>query len=333
MSIRAKMKKAIFINGGLGRQICSIPALEKFHQTNEDFMIVVEGTVEAFQGHPDLYKRTYPIWNKNLFEDHIKHCEVITPEPYRLNSYFNQKTHLIQAFDESINQTTDHSDLTPPTLYLNKEEEVYAANIINQAKLTTGKNKVVVIQPFGRSTTYENGFLYDKSSRSFGKELYLELTKKLSEYYCVIVMSEFPVEEDTWSFKPANLNIRTYMALIESANYFVGCDSSGQHIAYSFNKPGTVIMGSTFAENVSYKDHFQILEKDQPKVYSPIRINDSVPDSDLADRLNDSIMDFSQTEIAAMYNKIQVDIEKKTARDVLVAPAQIVQQPTKTGCC
>jgi hypothetical protein len=327
------MKKAIFINGGLGRQICAIPALEKLYATTDDFIIVVEGTVEAFQGHPYLYRKTYPIWTKNLFEDHLKYCEIVTPEPYRLNSYFNQKSHLIEAFDEIINNTTDHSDLSFPNLYLNKEEEVYAANIINQAKLTTGKNKVVIVQPFGRSVTYENEFLYDKSSRSFSKELYLELTKRLSEYYCVIVMSEFPVTEDKWSFKPANLNIRTYMALIETCNYFIGCDSSGQHMARSFNKPGTVIMGSTFTENVSYQNHFQILEKDQEKMYSPIRITDSVPDIDLADRANDTIMDFSEDEINSMYQKIQIDIEKKTAKDILLPPTQISEKPVQSSCC
>lgn len=327
------MKKAIFINGGLGRQICSIPALEKLYATTDDFIIVVEGNVEAFQGHPYLYRKTYPIWTKNLFEDHIKHCEIITPEPYRINSYYNQKSHLIEAFNEIINNTTDHSDLSIPELYLNKEEEVHAANIMNQAKLTTGKNKVVVVQPFGRSVVYENEFLYDKSSRSFSKELYLELTKRLCEYYCVIVMSEFPVAEDKWSFKPANLNIRTYMALIETCNYFIGCDSSGQHIARGFDKPGTVIMGSTFAENVSYPRHFQILEKNQNKMYSPIRITDSVPDDDLADRANDTIMDFGEAEIDDMYQKIQIDIEKKTAKDILLLPTQISEKSIQSSCC
>lgn len=327
------MKKAIFINGGLGRQICAIPALEKLQKTQDDFIIIVEGPIEAFQGHPELYLRTYPIWNKNLFEDQIKHCETVTPEPYRLHSYFNQQTHLVEAFDEIINGTTDHTMLSTPTLFLNKEEEVLAASIINQAKTATGKNKIVVVQPFGRSTVYQNGMLYDKSSRSLSKELYLELTKKLSEFYCVIVMSEFPVSDDTWSFKPANLNVRTYMALIESCNYFIGCDSSGQHIARSFNRPGTVILGSTFAENVSYADHFQILEKKQHKIYSAIRINDSAPDTDLADRLNDSIMDFDQTAIDDMYKKIQIHIEKTTSQDQLSAPTEVTQQTTGNACC
>jgi hypothetical protein len=123
------------------------------------------------------------------------------------------------------------------------------------------------------------------------------------------------------------------MALIETCNYFIGCDSSGQHMAKSFNKPGTVIMGSTFVENVSYQNHFQILEKDQEKMYSPIRITDSVPDIDLADRSNDTIMDFSEDEINGMYQKIQIDIEKKTAKDILLPPTQIAEKPVQSSCC
>lgn len=327
------MKKAIFINGGLGRQICAIPALEKFHKTNNDFIIVTEGPSEAFQGHPDLYHRVYPVWTKNLFEDHLRYCEIVSPEPYRLNAYFNQKCNLIEGFDKEINNTDDHSDLSRPVLHLNKEEEVYAANIINQAKLYTGKKKVVVVQPFGRSTTYDGNFLYDKTTRSFSKETYLTLTKKLSEHYTVIVMSEFPVEEDKWSFKPANINIRIWMAVIESSNYFIGCDSSGQHIAYSFSKPGSVILGSTFAENISYPKHFQILEKNQPKTYSPIRLTDSYPDADLADRANDRLMDFSELELEEFFKKIKIDIEKKTAKDLLFEPFQVTQQPQTVSCC
>jgi hypothetical protein len=327
------MKKAIVINGGMGRQICAIPALEKLYRTDEDFIIVTEGGVEAFQGHPYLYQLVYPITTKNLFENHLRDREIITPEPYRVNDYYNQRCSIIEAFDKEINNTDDHSDLGVPTLYLNKEEEVYAANVINQAKLQTGKKKVVVIQPFGRGTYYDGVFLYDKSTRSLTKEAYLYLTKQLSENYCVITMSEFPVEDDKWTFKPANINIRAWMGIIELANYFIGCDSSGQHIARSFNKPGTVILGSTFAENISYLDHFQILEKDSPKTYSPIRITDYAPEADLADRLNDHLMDFSLDELEEFYKKIQIDIERTTHRDVLMEPFTVNTEVQTNSCC
>ena len=327
------MKKAIVINGGAGRQICAIPALEKLYKKEKDFIIIAEGGIDVFQGHPFLYQLAYPIHTKNLFEDHLRDRQIVTPEPYRLNDYYNQRCNIIEAFDKEINHTDDHSDLGLPKLYLNKEEEVTAATIINQAKLHTGKKKIVVVQPFGRGIFYDGNFLYDKSSRSFTKETYLHLTKKLSENYCVITMSEFPVEEDKWTFKPANLSLRVWMAIIEISNYFIGCDSSGQHIARSFDIPGTVILGSTFAENISYPEYFQILEKDTPKIYSPIRITDYAPEADVADRLNDRLMDFDLNELEDFYKKIQIDIEKTTQRHVLTEPFSSANEVQKIDCC
>lgn len=65
---------AFFINGGAGRVIASIPALEKFRQENpdDDFIMVCEGGTEFYKGHPDLDKRAYDVWHKSLFQDKIK---------------------------------------------------------------------------------------------------------------------------------------------------------------------------------------------------------------------------------------------------------------------
>jgi hypothetical protein len=60
-------------------------------------------------------------------------------------------------------------------------------------------------------------------------------------------------------------------------------------MARAFDKPGTVIMGSTFDKNVTYPDHFDIVRKiGHEPVYNPIRFGGV--DSDLIDRLNDGIM-------------------------------------------
>ena len=42
--------KAFFINGGAGRVICSIPALEKYAENHDDFIIVAEGGMNFFKG-------------------------------------------------------------------------------------------------------------------------------------------------------------------------------------------------------------------------------------------------------------------------------------------
>ena len=81
-------------------------------------------------------------------------------------------------------------------------------------------------------------------------------------------------------------------------------------MARAFNKPGTVILGSTFAINTTYPDWFSIVEKDgMPKKYSPIRITGL--DGHLADRYNDKLMDFTDSEIDKIFMSIVSNIEKK----------------------
>ena len=100
-----KRSSAIFINGGAGRVIASIPALEKFKEENPDdeFVVVCEGGVDFYKGHPDLFNRTYDVWHKNLFQDKLKDRNLITPEPYRVWEYYNQKCNLHEAYDIAIN--------------------------------------------------------------------------------------------------------------------------------------------------------------------------------------------------------------------------------------
>ena len=97
--------KAFFLNGGAGRMLCSIPALELYEQESgdKDFVIVCEGGTDMFKGHPKLHKRAYDPWHKNLFDDVIKHRQVVNPEPYQVWEYYNQKCSLAQAFDIILN--------------------------------------------------------------------------------------------------------------------------------------------------------------------------------------------------------------------------------------
>ena len=48
---------------------------------------------------------------------------------------------------------------------------------------------------------------------------------------------------------PQGLGLNGWMGVINSADYFLGCDSIGQHMAYALKKPSTVVIGSTFPEN------------------------------------------------------------------------------------
>ena len=189
-----------------------------------------------------------------------------------------------------------------------------AANIVGEVETQQNKNLTIVIQPFGRSARIDNGDIIDDSSRSIEPETYQKLVKKLSQKYNIIFMGEGEFvnaisEEDQISAK-LQLDLRVWSSVIERCDYFIGCDSVGQHMARAFNKPGTILLGSTYAVNITYPDHFQIIEnKDVEKEYSPIRICGL--DSHLADRKNDRCMDFSDEDIDNIYKTIVKDIKEK----------------------
>lgn len=306
-------RTCFFIDGGAGRVVSSIPALRKFAKLNptNDFVIVVSGWDSLMWGIPELNDRVYESNIKGLFDNIIKTCdEVISPEPYRLPSYFKQQKSLYQAFDEIINKSQDHKDLEPPVLLHNKAEEKSALNVIADVKKKQGKQKTIVIQPYGRTARIDRDTIVDDNSRSFSPAAYLELAKKLSSKYNLILMAEdqFKMEEDKYSFK-CQTDLRNWSAIIDAADYFVGIDSVGQHFARAVNTPGTVIFGSTFPINTSYPDFFNIYEKSTTRKYCPMRISDL--GSHLADRMNDTLMDFDEDEIDAIYKSVVKDIENK----------------------
>jgi hypothetical protein len=307
------MYDIFYINGGSGRVVSAIPALEKYAETHDEFYIICESGLDMFFGHPVLQDKAYDVNHKGLFESIIKNGRIITTEPYRDNDYYNQRCSISQAFDKQINGHSEIRNLNPPKLYLNKDEELHGIATVDIAKKTHGKAKTVVIQPYGRGSMQNNdlGIVADMGTRSLEQKDFLKLAERLRSSYNVLCMSEFPTNGDTFTINPKNLDLRKWAAVIEIADYFIGCDSVGQHFAYSFNVPGTVVLGSTYAVNVSYPDHFNIWEKPGfKKRYSPIRISDF--NNHLADRINDSALSLTDEEFEQLYSSIENHIKQTT---------------------
>ena len=259
-------KKVFSIDGGAGRAICAIPALEKYARLHpdEDWNIIIGGWDTLYFGNPLLQERTYSMDVKGIFKNLIKDSQIIHPEPYTLWQYYNQQCSLAEAFDKIINETDDHSDLGKPNMYLCKAEEKNAANMLSGVKAKQNKDLTIVIQPLGRSARVDNGDVIDDSTRSIEPHVYHKLVKKLSQKYNIILMAEPDFinvlsAEDSVSEKPQGLDLRMWSAIVESVDYFIGCDSVGQHMARAFEIPGTVVMGYTYESNVSYPDYFNII--------------------------------------------------------------------------
>lgn len=319
--------KAYFINGGAGRVLCSIPAFEKLAETDNDFIIVCEGGMDFYKGHPILHNRCYDNWHKGLFEQFLKDRDIITPEPYRLWEYYNQKCSLSQAFDIIINNKGIR-ELPPPKIVLNKLEIANGYNIVQEVKAKTGFDKVLVIQPFGRGIQNMGEMVIDSSSRSMHLNNVLEIVNELKKEYAVILMSEFPVpleENDTGKYPVAMPNIpdlRTWASIIEIADHFLGVDSVGQHIACALNKTATVLCGATFPINISYPNNpdFDIVDlgKDN-RVYDPIRLTME----DEINRANDEVMEMNKFQIQEVLQSVRKRLGKSTKfKGKFVAPSQ-----------
>jgi ADP-heptose:LPS heptosyltransferase len=288
--------KAFFLNGGAGRMVCSIPALEKYQEESgdTDFIVVCEGGTDVFKGHPTLDSHVYDNWHKNLFKEKLITRDVLTPEPYRVWEYYNQKCSLAQAFDIELNGKGVR-ELPKPTLRLSKDELLSGRQLISEVKAKLKKEKVIVFQPFGRSIQHIDSTFVDQSARSFEYKDIKTIIKRLqAENFAVILMSEFSLELKEEKLKdeiaqPQNVNIRTWAGIIKYADHFLGCDSLGQHLAYAVDTQSTVVIGATFPINVSYPDKKNVNILDMGEItreYSPIRI---VQD-ERVDRANEGIM-------------------------------------------
>jgi hypothetical protein len=308
--------KAYFINGGAGRVICSIPAFEKLLEVDDNFIIVCEGGTDFYKGHPTLHNRVYDHWHKGLFQQFLKDRDIITPEPYRLWEYYNQKCNLSQAFDIIINNQGIR-DLPKPSLMLNKIEIANGFNIVQEVKAKTGFDKVLVVQPFGRGVQNMGEMVIDPSSRSMHLNNALEIINELKKEYAVIIMSEFPIaleENDTGKYpvaQPQVPDLRIWAAIIDVADHFLGVDSVGQHIAKALGKTATVICGATFPENISYPEDksFDIIDagKDR-RVYDPIRLSME----DEVQRANDEVMELNKFQIQEVLQSVRKRLGKST---------------------
>ena len=323
--------KAFFINGGAGRVICSIPALEKYAENHDDFIIVAEGGMNFFKGHPVLHKHAYDYWHKGLFEDKLKMRDCVTPEPYRMWHYYNQKCSLAQAYDMEINGLDEPRELPKPNIRVTKTEGIKALNTLEQLKNNTGKDKAIVIQPFGRGVVNTDGYIFDPTSRSFNISDISAIINDLKKDYTVIIMSEF--QFDTGESKhvhaiPQVPAIRLWAGIIQCADHFLGCDSVGQHIARAMDTTATVVTGSTFPINITYPNErtFDIFDMGEgTRTYSPLRMTEE----DMQDMANDECMTMTRDDVKKVIDSCRKRLGKATTRKI------VKQEPKeeKESCC
>ena len=115
--------------------------------------------------------------------------------------------------------------------------------------------------------------------------------------------------------------MRVWSAVIEVADHFLGCDSMGQHMARALDKTATVVVGSTYPENISYpvnKDFDIIDVGDGRREYAPIRITQD----ERVDRFNDQSMELDKNQIKQIVDSCKKRLGKPRAFTGTFVPVQ-----------
>lgn len=302
------MITTLIIDGGLGRVLTAIPALEKFVRNNPNTQIIISSPptmlfTDLLYSNKILSKHVFDSNTKGIFEK-IKDTKIQKPDPYFNSDYLNGKINLIDAWNQEINN--DKETMSTPKLELKKDEIDYFAKTRNQIQ-----GKLIAFQPFGSSLEFVENDIRDPTMRSLTIYATNQITLALREQgYNIWLMTDknIPTLSINQYFQFYPKSAREIAAMIYHCDYFVGIDSLGQHIARFLQKPGTVIMGGTNATNVTYPDYFNILNNDDTKTYMPYRISEF--DWWVSQVLNDDIMQFSDKKIKKICNKIIKHIHK-----------------------
>ncbi len=318
-----EVKKVIWVDGGIGRVICALPAIDKLAEKEK--VVVITSWKEIFANKTNI-ERVYKPDSEYLWEDVILKNDLVHTEPYWNSKYYRDKCHLIQAFDLEINKEMSE-DVEKPELVLNSFEDNFAKKWIKD----TFKNnkKTIVIQPFGSTGMFdeENNKIVDQSNRSLNLDFTEKIIDELKKEYNIVYLGVVPLKKYDIEFKqqgcntgncrqpsmdsskkkdvvaiPQDLGLRGIIAIIKNSDYFLGCDSFGQHVSYGFDIPTIVFIGGTDENNICYPDKHLILKKEGfPKEYNPYRI----PFNSHMIVANEGAMDFTQEEQEEFINKIK----------------------------
>jgi ADP-heptose:LPS heptosyltransferase len=321
------MKTIVTIDGGIGRALTALPALLYFAEKHkeEEFYFMIHGWDFLSWGFPQLQGRTFNPEIKGTFEKYFWDADkVIVPEPYKIPEYYRGEISLIQAFHQEINGTKDYENLTKNYFKLSQFEDIKGNQIIHEVKELQKKSKTIVVQPYGSTANRCPMGIFDPTFRSIPQKFYENLVNKLSKNYNIIFMGAHE-HHDSISYKPQpDPNMREWIGIIKNADYFIGCDTCGQHFAKAMGKKASVVIAGTHKNNVSYPEDFHIIERDCEFYPAPMRICNT--DSSLATRLNEERIMFTDEEIEIAYNEIVKRIEEKNEETVVERKIQEVSK-------
>ena len=226
------MKKAIYVNGGLGRITAALPALKASNS-----LIITSGWGELF-----TLTDLYCIESESaMMHSMLDGLDIITPEPYHQAGYRSGKYNMVKAFHKDLGTKGEDYGLTP---------DVKTSAVMYDKLVSSGAadKKIITIQ------VRASGDLHNV--RNMGKQSVInavDAARELGHFPVIIGDENIGFELDCSIVRSTTLT--EFVSLIGLSDMFVGGDSSGMHIAKALNIPGIIYLTST-AGHKYYPEHF-----------------------------------------------------------------------------
>jgi predicted RNase H-related nuclease YkuK (DUF458 family) len=240
-------KIAVMLDGGLGRVLCAIPALQELAKTCE-LIVVSGGWVSAYKGSG---LKVIPMSLPNQAEL-LEEFVIIKPEPYWELAYRKGTANLVGAFYLALG-------IDMP---LNKPFLPFATDTRGVGIKIISPKPVLMFQPHGSGGGVDARSMTDE-------EIEKVVNKYKKEYSIFLIGCDADLKlstEDVTVIK--DITEPAFIRYIQACKIFVGCDSAGLHIASASKIP--VVAYLSITSGIKY---YKTTSKVIRKGYEDMRIN------------------------------------------------------------
>lgn len=306
------MNKYINIDGGIGRVICAIPALEEYCKQHPD-TIVQTSWSDVLMHNPYIKNIQAPNESPwTLWKDKIQHMEYLHPEPYHFAPYYQNKVHLRDAFHQLINGVQPSvATSTQHYIHLSPEEKQLAQQLKANITASRKANKIVMMQGFGSTATFDGTVVSDASGRSLNNFQVGTILDNLPEDVVVIWRGNIGFNHPR--VISLDMSLRMTFVALSICDEVITIDSCLLHMAVAMGKSGVALWGTTSQNNLAYPQFKNMQREGFPKAYLPFRIADF---GHFPNELLQGAMGYLDEELKEVSKYIARDLDKKRKSNV-----------------
>lgn len=249
-------KRVLFVNGGLGKQLCASRAVLQLHQQTGEKLGLISGWVDAWRNHPGIDKACHPsdpVEARHLYAK----ADVLMPEPYSSSPYRFDKEHLVVSFCKLLGVDPPLSVL-PYLPIVEEEKDWAAARVAEYIEQSGEKGQPVAFMPFGTSA-HGPGLV-----RSFSMDSARLVVQILRNRGYVVFQFRGQSDYKIPGTITPDLDVKYSLQLVSAFKHVVSIDTWLQHASAALDIPALVFWGATDSEQLGYSLHKNVIKGECP---------------------------------------------------------------------